>query len=70
LYYERTEEPTKKEIIKSLKWPWRLFIMIVKMIIEIFNESIVPIPFILLNKDYKQTSFYFRLKEFSEDWYR
>jgi len=69
LYFDYNNiEPSKEKIIKSLKWPWRLFILITKMIIEIFNEGLFPLPFTLLDKDYKLTSLYLRLKDFSKEW--
>jgi len=61
-------EPDKENIIKSLKWPWRLIVMVVKMLIETINEGLFPLPYTLMDKDYRQTDFYFKLKKFSKDW--
>jgi len=61
-------EPNKENIIKSFKWPWRLFIMVIKMLVETINEGVFPLPYTLMDKDYRQTKFYFKLRKFSKDW--
>ena len=69
LYIDHSnKEPTKENIIKSLKWPWRIIVMIVKMLVETINEGVFPLPYTLMDKDYRQTKFYFKLRKFSKNW--